>query len=175
MRIRALLALGTVAGCLCIFTMTARATGSQVELNILPMNCVFETVDDGSNTLHYLTPEACGQVDEGASPTLLVQETAPLSNSPSAGITVQSTQRPAAVFAGLTNIEFVGDKTWTPITAAPPAGIANQQATRVALTMTASIASVVSMVGLALDIVLFEMRHTKSMLRWTRRFITRKP
>ena len=29
---------------------------------ILPMDCVFETINDGTGTLHYLTPAACGVV-----------------------------------------------------------------------------------------------------------------
>jgi hypothetical protein len=37
------------------------AQNTTLELKILPINCIFETVNDGNNTLNYLTPEACGQ------------------------------------------------------------------------------------------------------------------
>lgn len=40
----------------------AYAADTSLKQQILPLDCVFETVNDGTGTLHYLTPEACGVV-----------------------------------------------------------------------------------------------------------------
>lgn len=37
------------------------AEETSLELKILPINCVFETTNDGLNTITYITPEECGQ------------------------------------------------------------------------------------------------------------------
>lgn len=39
----------------------AYAEQSRLRLRILPLECVFETVNDGSNQVVYITPEECGQ------------------------------------------------------------------------------------------------------------------
>lgn len=41
----------------------ANAAQSVLELKILPLECTFETVNDGSNIINYLTPEACRQLN----------------------------------------------------------------------------------------------------------------
>ena len=41
---------------------TVYAASDQLSQKILPMNCVFEEVNDGLGSLYYLTPEACGVV-----------------------------------------------------------------------------------------------------------------
>ena len=38
----------------------AGATGTSFKQQILPLNCVFQTIDAGTGTLFYVTPEACG-------------------------------------------------------------------------------------------------------------------
>ena len=38
------------------------ASSSDFKLQILPLDCQFEIVQDGLNTITYLTPELCGQV-----------------------------------------------------------------------------------------------------------------
>ena len=38
----------------------AAAAGTSLEQKILPMDCVFETINDGTGTLRYLTPAECG-------------------------------------------------------------------------------------------------------------------
>lgn len=43
-------------------TVTARAADSTFRLQVLPINCLFEVVSDGSNQIVYLTPEECGQL-----------------------------------------------------------------------------------------------------------------
>lgn len=40
----------------------AIAADPSLELKVLPLDCVFETVNDGSSVLRYLTPEDCGQI-----------------------------------------------------------------------------------------------------------------
>ncbi len=35
------------------------ASSNNFQLQILPLDCVFEIVNDGLNTVHYLTPEKC--------------------------------------------------------------------------------------------------------------------
>lgn len=38
------------------------AAGTTFGQKILPMDCVFETINNGTGTLHYLTPATCGAV-----------------------------------------------------------------------------------------------------------------
>ena len=44
------------------FGGSALAETSKLKQQILPLDCVFQTVNDGSGTLIYLTPTECGQV-----------------------------------------------------------------------------------------------------------------
>jgi hypothetical protein len=37
------------------------SSNTEARLKILPLECVFETVNDGTNDIIYITPEACGQ------------------------------------------------------------------------------------------------------------------
>jgi hypothetical protein len=47
--------------CLCgVSSVSAQAESTNLSQRILPLNCIFETVNDGTGTLHFLTPEACG-------------------------------------------------------------------------------------------------------------------
>ena len=43
---------------------TVNAESSRFWLKILPKDCVFETVQDGSNEIIYITPEECGELIE---------------------------------------------------------------------------------------------------------------
>ncbi len=43
-------------------TGTVRAEDVALKQQIVPMDCIFEEVNDGLGTLHYLTPEACGVI-----------------------------------------------------------------------------------------------------------------
>jgi hypothetical protein len=76
---------------LCISTLAlfggrVSAEHTTLKQQILPIDCVFETVNDGSGTIHYLTPAECGQIippaDDG-SDNGGVQPTAPDSGSQS--------------------------------------------------------------------------------------------
>ena len=40
----------------------AYATDTNIILQILPLECSFDIVNDGNNTIHYITPIACGQL-----------------------------------------------------------------------------------------------------------------
>jgi hypothetical protein len=42
-------------------SVASASSQNTFELKVLPLNCVFETVADGSNEIIYLTPETCGQ------------------------------------------------------------------------------------------------------------------
>jgi len=45
-----------------IFTQkTYASSNDNLQLQILPLDCVFEIVNDGLNTVHYVTPEKCAQ------------------------------------------------------------------------------------------------------------------
>jgi hypothetical protein len=47
----------------CIWTsLPVKAATATFSQNILPLDCLFETVNDGTNTIHYLTPAQCGQI-----------------------------------------------------------------------------------------------------------------
>jgi hypothetical protein len=51
-------------GLLVFATVSGQASAEHATLKqqILPIDCVFETVNDGSGTIHYLTPAECGQI-----------------------------------------------------------------------------------------------------------------
>jgi hypothetical protein len=44
------------------FGATVDAESTTFKQQILPLNCVFEDINDGLGTLHYLTPAECGQI-----------------------------------------------------------------------------------------------------------------
>lgn len=54
----------TIAGLLfsVVFASTVQAKQTTFKQQILPLDCVFETVNDGLGTVHYLTPAECGQI-----------------------------------------------------------------------------------------------------------------
>ncbi len=39
---------------------SSQASNTELELKILPLDCIFEIINDGNNTIHYSTPEECG-------------------------------------------------------------------------------------------------------------------
>lgn len=47
---------------LLVFVPGAGAVSGNISQQILPLECVFEIINDGSNTIVYLTPEECGVV-----------------------------------------------------------------------------------------------------------------
>lgn len=47
---------------LLVFTDTASATSAQIGQRIFPLECVFQIVNDGSNTVIFITPEECGVI-----------------------------------------------------------------------------------------------------------------
>lgn len=57
-----LLAVITLTGLTLALPATAYAAGDQLHQKILPLNCVFEEVNDGLGSLYYLTPQECGVV-----------------------------------------------------------------------------------------------------------------
>ena len=44
------------------FTQTTYAVPASLKQQILPLDCVFQVINDGSNTVVYLTPAQCGQI-----------------------------------------------------------------------------------------------------------------
>jgi hypothetical protein len=57
------MAVGVTAGTgALLLPSVAHAETTNFTQQILPLNCVFETVNNGTGTIHYLTPAACGQV-----------------------------------------------------------------------------------------------------------------
>jgi hypothetical protein len=59
----------------------AYATDTNIVLQILPLECSFDIVNDGNNTIHYITPVACGQA-------------LPPSDNPTAGPTIIQGEQP---------------------------------------------------------------------------------
>lgn len=57
-----ILTLLVLAGLPMALSMTAYAATTQLGQKILPLNCVFEEVNDGLGSLYYLTPKECGIV-----------------------------------------------------------------------------------------------------------------
>jgi len=57
-----LASIAMIAGVAIIDAASVVAAGTSLQQKILPMNCVFETVNDGTSTLRYLTPAECGVV-----------------------------------------------------------------------------------------------------------------
>ncbi len=50
-------------------TPLARAETATFKQRILPIDCVFDTINDGSGTLYFYTPEECGVIIPPDSPT----------------------------------------------------------------------------------------------------------
>ena len=60
---RLLLTLSFLAALSLLFYPSAYASKSpELKLSILPIDCVFETINDGKNTINYITPKECGVV-----------------------------------------------------------------------------------------------------------------
>lgn len=51
-----------LASLIVVMPATVYAANDQLRQKILPLNCVFEEVNDGLGSLYYLTPEECGVV-----------------------------------------------------------------------------------------------------------------
>ncbi len=71
-------------GCLLPFFggAVARAESTDLTVKILPQDCLFETINDGTNEIRYLTPEACGEIIPAPQP-----QPQPSQTSPSTGTT----------------------------------------------------------------------------------------
>ncbi len=52
-----------VVGGLCFPAARVLAATTSFKQQILPLHCIFQTVDDGTGTLYYVTPKACGVVE----------------------------------------------------------------------------------------------------------------
>lgn len=52
-----------------VFARADPPTHTRLKLQILPIDCIFEIIDDGYNTIHYLTPEECGVFIPTPTPT----------------------------------------------------------------------------------------------------------
>jgi hypothetical protein len=74
--------IGALGALYVINSPLALAEQSQFKVKILPMNCLFDVVDDGSNEITYLTPEACDQADAATVP-LPPSESNPSPTTPS--------------------------------------------------------------------------------------------
>ncbi len=55
-----LVLIGILLG-LTFVSKVSASSNTEAKLKILPLECVFETVNDGTNDIIYITPEACGQ------------------------------------------------------------------------------------------------------------------
>lgn len=53
-------AVAAASCCSLLFTAQVLAASTNFEQKILPLNCQFEEVNDGTGTIIYLTPEQCG-------------------------------------------------------------------------------------------------------------------
>lgn len=63
---------------LLVFIPGAGAVSGSLKQQILPLECIFEIVNDGSNTIVYLTPEECGVVIPPDPPVDPVDPTDPI-------------------------------------------------------------------------------------------------
>lgn len=71
---RQLFVLLGITGLLVALPATAYAADTRLGQKILPINCVFEEVNDGLGSLYYLTPQECGAI---TSPSQNVQPAGP--------------------------------------------------------------------------------------------------
>lgn len=51
-----------IAGNVVLFESQALAEQTSLNQQIVPLHCIFQTVNDGSNTIQYLTPATCGVI-----------------------------------------------------------------------------------------------------------------
>lgn len=67
-------------------TSSLYALSSSLKQQILPQNCIFQTVNDGTGTLFYVTPEECGVIIPpvvSSRPTISPVLTPPVNTGPS--------------------------------------------------------------------------------------------
>jgi len=67
---------GIIIGVMFSLSGAASARDTELRINILPMDCVFEVINDGTQEIIYLTPDECGVLieddedEEGGQPPL---------------------------------------------------------------------------------------------------------
>lgn len=143
---RRYLMLGAVAGAgiALLPVWLASAASTTFSQRILPMDCVFETVNDGTGILHYLTPAACGVLLPPSSlPTL----------APAAPDTIiQRAPAPTPANQLIQNTSNIV-LPWQPI-ASPAKGTGNATASSTVLTTLVVAASTVGILVLIAALVL---------------------
>lgn len=104
----------------------ASAVNGKLKQQILPLDCIYEEVNDGTGTLIYLTPEECGQIPD---PEPEPEEPDPEPETPTPGtVTVVDNGVRISVFRVTTIPTTTTPSTPTPPTSAPGPTIAAEQA-----------------------------------------------
>ncbi len=82
------------------FSPPASAVHGSLKQQILPLECIFQIVNDGSNTIVYITPEECGVVIPPPDPVNPIDPVLPTipgqTGTPTSPTRVQSQSRPVA-------------------------------------------------------------------------------
>jgi hypothetical protein len=140
------------------------ADSSRVELNIVPVVCAVDVVNDGNGQVLQTPSEDCDVIIPELLTPLLDQET--------------QAAAPRLPFAGSNEaaVQLVaqprlrdGVEPWSPIASLGQTDPVEPQNTRVAAVMVAGVSATAIATALGVDVALFEMRYSKTVMRLTRR------
>jgi hypothetical protein len=130
---------------------------TKAKLDVYPMNCTFEYVNDGSNQIVYLTPKECGQTTVTVGPS--IQPASPsveIVQSPEEDQIITVQQNPASANKLNTNNRL-----------ADPPKLVGQGAAASTITMWASLVTGAAVgVGLVMDFFISEFAVSKAAVGW---------
>ena len=133
------------------------ASQTKAKLDVYPLDCTFEYVNDGSNQIVYLTPKECGQTTVTVGPSLQPADpSVQIIQSPEQNQTI--TLQPNPQSAAKPDGSKVSD---------PPKLVVGQGVTAATVTAWASLVTGAAVgVGLVLDFFISEFAVSKAAVSW---------
>lgn len=144
------------------------AKATRAQLNIVSTVCVIDVVQNGAGQVIQTVSADCDTILPNLlTPLLDNQDQAPLFALPFAGNKDASAQLVAQP-------RFTQDSVWAPIASTTHAGWIAQQDERVITVMAVGIGVVAIATALGVDVALFELRYSKTAMRWIRFLLIRR-
>lgn len=160
---------------------SVRAEDSSFKLQVLPLECQFNIIDVGTNEIEYLTPEACGQGSNPTTPTDNPGSGA--SETPTKTTTNGSSDNSSSLEVVTPSEDGSGQGIAAPGERASDAkfkliGLTQPKETTDHITLSVTILSggiTLTLLGLALDSVLFGSRGTRHIAAFIAGLLRRSP
>ncbi len=135
------------------------ASNTELKVDVYPLDCVFEYVDDGSNRIIYVTPEECGQ-------EIITEPTLPVPDFLQDPITVTGPVAFREIVDSPEPGSQSGDPARTPVSGAEQNG--ESESARATVALTVLIVGVVgTAVGVGIDFLAYEAYFSKAAVKWT--------